>query len=473
MIKYTPLVLPLLLAGCGSSSGGSQEITGALSGKVIDGYVSGATVFLDLNNNGVMDANEPRAVSTDAGEYYLELTDNDQVCLNYVPIIVDVPVGAIDEDLGVVEEAYRLVLPPVMADVDHDSHITPLTSLAWDAMTVSLPDDYFKVGCSGIKNSTELHKKLLEALDKSTYDLGQMYNLSQDQIYGDFIASGDQEAHELAMKIVQGYQRSFRERADLIADDYNVWAYRYMYISGVPGYEHYNDYGYDWMLTGGYAKASSAKTHDTFALTTLYSADFGEEQQLYYRTGRSTGVEQDPNGAMHQYGTTLSYQFSSGYYCEREVNVETVWDEVDRDFTRYYRATAPMPVATPEDCVYEEFDVSETHTELAYRDRNNQDFLIAHYETFSSLINLEMSDFPAIKAEIESWNIGWYDNDDFDYSPAWWLKTLHEQEGEQAIRTTRNQDGYGEKVITNPDGTYVRLCAIDPAYPEFSEEACH
>jgi hypothetical protein len=40
-----------------------------VSGKVVDGYVAGATVFADLNNNDAQDAGEPSAVTSATGGY--------------------------------------------------------------------------------------------------------------------------------------------------------------------------------------------------------------------------------------------------------------------------------------------------------------------------------------------------------------------------------------------------------------------
>jgi Ca2+-binding RTX toxin-like protein len=43
-------------------------------GSVIDGYIAGATVFLDANKNGVLDASEPSATTGAKGEYELDLS---------------------------------------------------------------------------------------------------------------------------------------------------------------------------------------------------------------------------------------------------------------------------------------------------------------------------------------------------------------------------------------------------------------
>ena len=74
----------MVIAGCGGGSGGSVSSTenvATASGKVIDGYISGATVFLDLNFNGILDAGEPQTVSGDFGDYTLDLSPEDRECL--------------------------------------------------------------------------------------------------------------------------------------------------------------------------------------------------------------------------------------------------------------------------------------------------------------------------------------------------------------------------------------------------------
>jgi FG-GAP-like repeat/RTX calcium-binding nonapeptide repeat (4 copies) len=44
-----------------------------VSGSLFDGYISGATVFLDANKNGVKDADEPSTTTNSNGEYKLEI----------------------------------------------------------------------------------------------------------------------------------------------------------------------------------------------------------------------------------------------------------------------------------------------------------------------------------------------------------------------------------------------------------------
>ena len=53
-----------------------------------------------------------------------------------MPLVVDVPVGAVDLDLGSVEQAYQMVLPPKFKPLTQDDfyHITPLTTALWSSV---------------------------------------------------------------------------------------------------------------------------------------------------------------------------------------------------------------------------------------------------------------------------------------------------------------------------------------------------
>jgi hypothetical protein len=72
---YLALILALSACGGGGSSNGAtgsnSTSTVALSGKVVDGYINGATVFCDANNNGVLDAGEASTTTSGQGDFTL------------------------------------------------------------------------------------------------------------------------------------------------------------------------------------------------------------------------------------------------------------------------------------------------------------------------------------------------------------------------------------------------------------------
>lgn len=475
------LLAASFMIGCSDSSGPSTPInsTASVKGKVIDGYVSGATIFLDINNNGLLDKGEPNTLSTSAGEYNLELNASDQLCLDYVPIIVDVPVGAIDEDLGPVNAAYQLVLPASKADLHESNHITPLTTLAWDAMSIELSKDYFEVGCEGIKNNTELHKRLLTTLDQSTVDLGGIYNLTPEQIYGDFIANGDTAAHELAMNIVVGYQKSFAERADLIASGANVWSYAYTFLEATERYADEKQRGYKWLLDYAYSRPTSALRHEQLEGSVFFKNDFADKIDTSYRHLDNTNAELDDHGAIRKYGVSayLNDFDNPSYQCTTQVLIENVYTDINTDFTSYQRSSAPFNVANVALCVYQALLPEAIETEEIRRDLWNQKFAAYFQSSLSPLADLDLDDFSHISAEIDSWPVAWDESFNFDNEPHSWYKQITESISGAYVTTARNQDGYIHKTTTNSDGTYVRECPEDPdvMYPEvpsFSPNAC-
>ena len=129
MKKSTGLTLGLLLAagliGCGGGGGGGGSAAGGaavLSGKVIDGPISGATVCLDVNSNNACDTGEPTATTDSTGNYTLPSYAG---TLDGLHILSVVPVGAIDLDTNTaVTDAYVMLAPAT-----NPSYVTPLTTL--------------------------------------------------------------------------------------------------------------------------------------------------------------------------------------------------------------------------------------------------------------------------------------------------------------------------------------------------------
>jgi len=111
-------------SGAGSSSSSGGTTTTSLSGKAADGYLSGANVCLDKNNNKVCDEGEPSATSDSEGSFTLEGVAQSDI--DTYPLLVEVIAGeTIDLDnAGVVlTKSYTMSAP-----VGY-TFISPLTTL--------------------------------------------------------------------------------------------------------------------------------------------------------------------------------------------------------------------------------------------------------------------------------------------------------------------------------------------------------
>ena len=214
------MVLMATLSGCGGggSDGGNTDsptppsASLAMSGKAIDGYIQGATVYLDLNFNRQWDEGEPKTTTNDAGDYRLELPVDLQTCAQYAPLVVDVPVDAVDLDLGPVTEAYQMVLPPTFAPITKDDvyHVTPLTTVLWSSVESELAAQS-QTTCQTVMANRQKQEQLIASMKQAVSRVVSHYNISEQKLYTDFIASGDSETGMLAQEIVRGLQQSFTE----------------------------------------------------------------------------------------------------------------------------------------------------------------------------------------------------------------------------------------------------------------------
>lgn len=123
--------LGVALSGCGGSGSQGNETPASgniYTGVVIDGPLQGATVFADINRNGVKDPGEPATVTDSNGKYTLRAPAN----IYQPPVIVDVPATAIDADTGKpVGKYYRLTAADGVYSV-----ISPLSTMVRALMDV-------------------------------------------------------------------------------------------------------------------------------------------------------------------------------------------------------------------------------------------------------------------------------------------------------------------------------------------------
>jgi hypothetical protein len=129
-----------ITAGCGTT-GDSSTIagvgtggTGTVSGKVADGYLVNATVFLDKNGNYQLDAGEPSTTTDANGDYKLNVDPAD---VGKYPIVAHVIKGvSIDKDTNLaVANSYVLSMPKDnVSGAGSNNFISPITSLVREMM---------------------------------------------------------------------------------------------------------------------------------------------------------------------------------------------------------------------------------------------------------------------------------------------------------------------------------------------------
>lgn len=117
-------VSAIALTACGGGGGGGGLFgsSSVLSGLAVDGYVQGATVFLDINKNGVLDAGEPSSTTDATGKYTLDYSAV-TASVTGLPIVVT---GGIDTDTG---NAFTGQLSARVDKATTGQVVSPLTSL--------------------------------------------------------------------------------------------------------------------------------------------------------------------------------------------------------------------------------------------------------------------------------------------------------------------------------------------------------
>lgn len=188
-LKYTLLSLSVIsfLSACGGSSGGSdtnpdpvQETT-SLTGKVADGYLQGAKVCLDLNQDKICNDDEPSTESTAGGNFTLEGVTQEQI--DSTPLLVEIIAGeTIDEDEPDVPiaKAYKLTAPAGF------TFVSPLSTM--------------------VQNEVEKGEELASAKQLIQNKLGTNLDLNTDYVAGknDESAAPEQKAEmEKLHKVAQ------------------------------------------------------------------------------------------------------------------------------------------------------------------------------------------------------------------------------------------------------------------------------
>lgn len=231
-------------SGSGENSGDrgttapTMPITTDISvrGRVIDGYVTGATIFYDLNFNGILDDNEPNAISIEDGDFEIPVPEDIQPCISYAPLVVDVPVGAVDADQGEVEEAYQMSFPPQMVELDLNElvNITPLTSVLWNEIGLELFDEKPEVwlSCEDFINNQTKIAEVASLIASTLADVVQNLNLTEDEIYNDFIAAEQSQIAQQAASLVSSLAKGLSETLNLREQNPDAWYVKVLFKQG-------------------------------------------------------------------------------------------------------------------------------------------------------------------------------------------------------------------------------------------------
>lgn len=168
------------LVACGDGS----SVT--LSGKVIDGYIAGATVCLDENADGDCGANEPRSITGDDGKFILSVNPN----IDGKFILVQIPDSAKDSDDGgqtlaqAGKAAYVMATPASQPQV-----VTPLTTLL-----------VAKVKSDGL-SMAEARARVLDELGLP----------AETELHADHVETGNVQVHTMARQVAARLQEAKRE----------------------------------------------------------------------------------------------------------------------------------------------------------------------------------------------------------------------------------------------------------------------
>ena len=200
------------------------NIGGDFKGTTIDGYVSGATIFIDQNYNFIKDTGELSTVTDSNGKFYINTDDVILYeCLKSRPIIASVPVGAVDSTRGEVTKAYEMILPSINDTGSEAIVISPFTSLLSQAIIAgksqaNLAENLsISQGCAAegdavsAKVSSEI-STLLSAMQSN-------FGLTKSDITGDFIASAGAIVNEAKAQKIANFYPYLKSITDSINTD--------------------------------------------------------------------------------------------------------------------------------------------------------------------------------------------------------------------------------------------------------------
>ncbi|MFM8518273.1 MAG: InlB B-repeat-containing protein, partial [Nevskiaceae bacterium] len=193
----------------------------AVTGKVIDGYIKGARVFVDMNWSLQYEEGEPTAESDDAGGWVLSPAQLAAFsCYADAngprPIIASVPASAMDKDRGAVRKPVKLVfLPPSWLGLNlpgGTANLTPFTTLF--ATAISNAGGGSGLGTTPIPVEQACGNEASLIADRVRTQMSRLgeaivgAGFSTQRLYDDYIASNDATAQRKGEVLVDYLTRS-------------------------------------------------------------------------------------------------------------------------------------------------------------------------------------------------------------------------------------------------------------------------
>ena len=207
----------------------SQTSTNIGTTKVIDGYVSGAKVFVDMNWNLTKDHGEPYAYEDTVNEiYYWEFDQFSEIdnftssCFYNRPRIAEVPVGAYDSDRGYVENAYTMMYYPYEYDSEvEQANVTPFTSLFASFVTEHTTGNNISVTHSCGVAADQIALNVISEIQEVVDQLSNQWNRNIYTFYDDYMASGDTVLQRQGKRIVD-FMTTIYKVGELLSVNYGT-----------------------------------------------------------------------------------------------------------------------------------------------------------------------------------------------------------------------------------------------------------
>lgn len=452
------LSLVSVITACGGNGGGSSDSGSAvskasLSGRAIDGYISGATVFLDYNYNNKLDAGEPSAITGADGLYDLQLTGKYADCNEYAPLVLDVPVGAVDSDYGEVTEAYQMVTPPAFAAASSDEirHLTPLSTIVWTSIEAELKtqDEASFKTCEDVKNNYAVREAIKTRVTEQEWRFANRYSVTVDEMYGDYVASGNTTLHAEAAALVPSLQKSYDETRTLEAAHPSA---DYVYIEYFHG--RYNEIAKNFDDKWYREELVRYATNWTKSIDE-YNPDLDTNLGQVYK---EVGKEETQNSITYE----LRREYDTG-----SCSVNETIREAEKKSPYYgVRNLATANVANSAACESLDISANVTQRYLQTNDGNGQSSEHLYKETplvgYDNLIDLETTYASVDSNELQAINFISTDfNDTAMYDADWYVRNQFAETANGQTITTRDSDGVWTRTTLKSNGIQTAECSTN------------